>query len=112
MGRSDKPSTPIDLSKVSRYSISNRSNKTKLQAFGRPMKEIDGADFFESLPDFFVCKRTAKYLCPGRHACAGNTRPHQSGELLLANIVPQILGVQGRTDGPRAILSMTTRAVG
>jgi len=49
--KSAKPQ-PIDLSRVKRYPHARRTNKTKIPAFGRPMRKIRGVDFFESLPDF------------------------------------------------------------
>jgi hypothetical protein len=43
---------PVDLSRVKRYPYVQRSNKTEIRAFGRPLKKIKGVDFFESLPKF------------------------------------------------------------
>ncbi|MBU8933021.1 MAG: hypothetical protein KOO62_03340 [candidate division Zixibacteria bacterium] len=45
-------SSPADLSKIKRRHIADRSNKTDIKAFGCPMEQLDGVDFFESLPDF------------------------------------------------------------
>ncbi len=43
---------PVDLTKVKTYSIRRRKNRTRVKAFGRPMSDLKGADFFEALPDF------------------------------------------------------------
>jgi hypothetical protein len=43
---------PVDLSRVKRYPYVQRSNKTEIAAFGRPLKKIKGVAFFESLPKF------------------------------------------------------------
>lgn len=47
-----KKISPIDLDRVSRHDYAKRANKTAIEAFGRPMEQLDGVDFFESLPDF------------------------------------------------------------
>ena len=49
--RKSKP-TPTDLNQVTRYEYAKRENRTEIDAFGRPMEQIDGVDFFESLPQF------------------------------------------------------------
>ncbi|MFQ5499441.1 MAG: hypothetical protein ACE5FH_07195 [Candidatus Zixiibacteriota bacterium] len=52
MARKRSIPTPIDLSRVSRYSIGKRANKTELASFGRPVRSLTGSDFFDSLPRF------------------------------------------------------------
>lgn len=51
MAGADKLFEPIDLRKVRLTSIKKRSNRTYLKTLGRPMKNISGVDFFDSLPD-------------------------------------------------------------
>lgn len=53
MSRSSKVYRPVDLSRVKRYSIARRRNKSTPAGFGRPLKPsgITGR-FFESLPDY------------------------------------------------------------
>jgi hypothetical protein len=47
-----KTYAPADLTKVRRYPITKRSNKTEVKAFGKPVKKLSGDDFFSSLPAF------------------------------------------------------------
>ncbi|RKX27536.1 MAG: hypothetical protein DRP47_06360 [Candidatus Zixiibacteriota bacterium] len=56
-----KPS-PIDLNQVKRYPYAERPNKTAVDAFGRPMENLDGVDFFESLPNFLKAADFKEYL--------------------------------------------------
>ena len=50
MPRKKQRIQPTDLSRVKRYSIRSRANRSRTTDFGRPMKRIASADFFESLP--------------------------------------------------------------
>jgi len=59
--KSDKPQ-PIDLGRVSRSSYLKRVNKTVIGAFGRPMKKLKGADFFESLPSFLKASELNEFI--------------------------------------------------
>jgi hypothetical protein len=59
--KSAKPQ-PIDLNRVKRYPYARRANKTVIPAFGRPMKKIRGADFFESLPDFLKAADLKEFI--------------------------------------------------
>ena len=52
MPSNKKKYKPVDLRKVTRYSIKKRPTKTKIKAFGRPVENLNGADFFDSLPRF------------------------------------------------------------
>jgi hypothetical protein len=48
---SDKPK-PTDLSGVRRYPIDKRTNRTNIEAFGRPCESGDANEFLTSLPQF------------------------------------------------------------
>ncbi len=43
---------PADLTKVKRYPFDRRTNKTEVKAFGKPIQDLRGDDFFKSLPAF------------------------------------------------------------
>jgi hypothetical protein len=53
MSRPGRTYKPVDLSRVKRYRIDRRANKTEVGLFGRPMQSTTGAKaFLASLPDF------------------------------------------------------------
>ncbi len=43
---------PVDLKRIKQVEFKKRDNKSNVSEFGRPMKNINGSDFFESLPKF------------------------------------------------------------
>jgi hypothetical protein len=47
-----KKTIPVDLNQVKRYPIKKRPTKTHVKSFGKPIKNLSGMNFFESLPDF------------------------------------------------------------
>lgn len=50
---SEKSKTkPIDLNLIKQVEYKKRSNKSNISDFGRPIDNISGTDFFESLPKF------------------------------------------------------------
>ncbi len=53
---------PADLTQVRRYPFNKRANKTEVKAFGKPMKSLSGADFFESLPGFLKAADLNKFI--------------------------------------------------
>ena len=54
---------PVDLSKVSRYSISERKNKTSIAAFGRAVAPNAGAKrFLNSLPQFLKASDLNEFI--------------------------------------------------
>lgn len=62
MPSDDQKHSPADLSQVTRYEYARRDNKTAIQAFGRPMDTVDGADFFESLPRFLKASELKEFI--------------------------------------------------
>ncbi|MFZ5981168.1 MAG: hypothetical protein ACOYVF_11105 [Candidatus Zixiibacteriota bacterium] len=54
---------PIDLSRVRRYSIKKRPNKTETAAFGKPFsQEACARDFLKSLPGFLKAKDFKEFI--------------------------------------------------
>jgi hypothetical protein len=53
---------PEDLSKVTRYPFEKRTNKAETESFGRPLNDLDGSDFFESLPNFLKAADLREYV--------------------------------------------------
>lgn len=43
---------PVDLNKVKRETMKNRSNRTHIKSFGKPIDKLSGDNFFASLPEF------------------------------------------------------------
>ncbi|MDF1544499.1 MAG: hypothetical protein P1R58_05285 [bacterium] len=52
MSQSSKKSVPVDLTRVSTYSIAKRKNKTSIESFGEPLGGDGASRFLESLPKF------------------------------------------------------------
>ena len=60
--RRRKP-TPVDLSRVRRYSIARRPNKVTVTAFAKPVDPADdAAAFFRSLPDFLKAADLKEFI--------------------------------------------------
>ncbi len=59
--KKDKPE-PTDLNRVTRYEYARRDNKTSIEAFGRPMEQVDGVDYFESLPQFLKASDLREFI--------------------------------------------------
>lgn len=53
---------PADLSGVKRRRYAQRANKTTIAAFGRPMKRLRGADFFQSLPNLLQAASLNEFI--------------------------------------------------
>ena len=54
---------PVDLSRVRRYSVKKRPNKTETASFGKPLSQKGCArNFLESLPDFLKAKDFKEFI--------------------------------------------------
>jgi len=67
---------PTDLSLIKQVEYKKRDNKSYVSDFGRPMKNIDGADFFESLPNFLKAADLEAYINSVKNA-RDNNKPFQ-----------------------------------
>ncbi|RME30354.1 MAG: hypothetical protein D6800_01940 [Candidatus Zixiibacteriota bacterium] len=57
------PPQPCDLTRVSRYSIKKRKNKTEVKAFARPLEPDAAAhDFFNALPRFLKASDLREFI--------------------------------------------------
>lgn len=59
-----KPSriVPADLSKVERYPIKQRANKTSIASFGKPLDPKNASQFFTSLPRFLKASDLNEFI--------------------------------------------------
>ena len=62
MPKKEQTAKPIDLARVKRYSIRKRPNRTQTKAFGRPIGNLSGADFFDSLPQFLKASDLNEFI--------------------------------------------------
>lgn len=53
---------PVDLARVKRYPFRKRANRTRTGAFGKPLRKLTGADFFESLPGFLKASELNEFI--------------------------------------------------
>lgn len=57
-----KKYTPIDLEKVTRYSIKKRKNKTAVKDFARPLNDKSADQFLKSLPNFLKASDFNRFI--------------------------------------------------
>ncbi len=53
---------PADLSKVERYPIKQRANKTNIASFGKPLDPKNASQFFASLPKFLKASDLTEFI--------------------------------------------------
>jgi len=53
---------PIDLNRVTRYSLKKRPTRTKIKGFAEPLKNLNGRDFFNALPEFLKAKDLKEFI--------------------------------------------------
>lgn len=60
---SKKKYKPVDLNKVSRYSIKNREHKTETESFGKPISgKLSANEFLDALPSFLKASDFVEFI--------------------------------------------------